>query len=169
MVFLILAAQYERWSLPLAVLTAVPFAVFGAILAIYLRGIENDIYFQVGLVVLIGLAAKNAILIVEVAAERQREGLSAYEAAVEAAKLRFRPIVMTSLAFILGVVPLAIATGASSASRHSIGTGVIGGMLAATFLAILFVPMFFRLVTRKSEQLADDVAVPAQAATLGDR
>jgi multidrug efflux pump len=169
MVFLILAALYERWSLPLAVLTAVPFAVFGAILAIYLRGIENDIYFQVGLVVLIGLAAKNAILIVEVAAERQREGLSAYEAAVEATKLRFRPIVMTSLAFILGVVPLAIATGASSASRHSIGTGVIGGMLAATFLAILFVPMFFRLVTRKSEQLADDVAVPAQAATLGDR
>ena len=107
MVFLILAAQYERWSLPLAVITAVPFAVFGAILAIWLRGIENDIYFQVGLVTLIGLAAKNAILIVEFAAERHG-GASAVEAAMEAARLRFRPIVMTSLAFILGVVPLAI-------------------------------------------------------------
>jgi multidrug efflux pump len=148
MVFLILAAQYERWSLPLAVLTAVPFAVFGAILAIWLRGIENDVYFQVGLVTLIGLAAKNAILIVEFAAERLRHGETVTEAAREAARLRFRPIVMTSLAFILGVVPLAIATGAGSASRHSVGTGVIGGMLAATFLAVFFVPMFFRLFTR---------------------
>jgi multidrug efflux pump len=147
-VFLILAAQYERWSLPLAVITAVPFAVFGAILAIWLRGIENDIYFQVGLVTLIGLAAKNAILIVEVAAERHREGVPSPEAALEAARLRFRPIVMTSLAFILGVVPLALASGASSASRHSVGTGVIGGMLAATFMAVLFVPLFFRLVNR---------------------
>jgi multidrug efflux pump len=148
MVFLILAAQYERWSLPLAVITAVPFAVFGAILAIWLRGIENDIYFQVGLVTLIGLAAKNAILIVEFASEHHRTGATAFEAAMEAARLRFRPIVMTSLAFILGVVPLAISSGAGSASRHSVGTGVIGGMLAATFLAILFVPLFFRLVTR---------------------
>ncbi|MGH6618137.1 MAG: efflux RND transporter permease subunit, partial [Alphaproteobacteria bacterium] len=148
MVFLILAAQYERWSLPLAVVTAVPFAVFGAILAIYLRGIENDIYFQVGLVTLIGLAAKNAILIVEFAAQRHRDGLSAFDAAVDAAKLRFRPIIMTSLAFILGVLPLAVSTGAGSASRHSVGTGVIGGMLAATFLAVLFVPLFFRLLMR---------------------
>jgi hydrophobe/amphiphile efflux-1 (HAE1) family protein len=147
-VFLILAAQYERWSLPVAVITAVPFAVFGAILAIYLRGIENDVYFQIGLVTLIGLAAKNAILIVEFASERHREGMSAFDAAMEAARLRFRPIVMTSLAFILGVVPLATSTGAGSASRHSIGTGVIGGMLAATFIAIFFVPLFFRLVTR---------------------
>ncbi|KAA2234728.1 efflux RND transporter permease subunit [Salinarimonas soli] len=148
MVFLILAAQYERWSLPLAVITAVPFAVFGAILAIWLRGIENDVYFQVGLVTLIGLAAKNAILIVEFAAERHRHGVPVFDAALEAARLRFRPIVMTSLAFILGVVPLAIASGAGSASRHSVGTGVIGGMLAATFLAVFFVPMFFRLATR---------------------
>ncbi len=159
MVFLILAAQYERWSLPFAVITAVPFAVFGAILAIWLRGIENDIYFQVGLVTLIGLAAKNAILIVEFASERHRAGESVYDAALEAAQLRFRPIVMTSLAFILGVVPLAISTGAGSASRHSVGTGVIGGMLAATFLAIFFVPLFFRLVTRERRP-ADEAAAP---------
>ena len=148
MVFLILAAQYERWSLPIAVLTAVPFAVLGALVAIWLRGIENDVYFQIGLVTLIGLAAKNAILIVEFASQRYHHGLSAYDAAMEAARLRFRPIIMTSLAFILGVMPLAISTGAGSASRHSIGTGVIGGMLAATFVAILFVPLFFRLLTR---------------------
>jgi multidrug efflux pump len=149
MVFLILAAQYERWSLPLAVLTAVPFALFGAILAIWMRGLENDIYFQIGLVTLIGLAAKNAILIVEFAAEQHQAGLSIFDAAVEAARLRFRPIVMTSLAFILGVLPLAISTGAGSASRHSIGTGVIGGMIAATGLAILLVPLFYVLLTRE--------------------
>ena len=165
-VFLILAAQYERWSLPLAAVSAVPFAVFGAILAIFLRGIENDIYFQVGLVTLIGLSAKNAILIVEFAAQRHRAGLSVYEAALEAARLRFRPIVMTSLAFILGVVPLAIATGASSASRHSVGTGVIGGMLAATFLAVLIVPLFFRLVTRERR---DSRAEGQEAARLRGR
>ncbi|WP_404293775.1 efflux RND transporter permease subunit [Microvirga sp. RSM25] len=164
MVFLILAAQYERWSLPFAVITAVPFAVFGAILAIWLRGIENDIYFQVGLVTLIGLAAKNAILIVEFAAERYRAGETVYDAALDAARLRFRPIVMTSLAFILGVVPLAVSTGAGSASRHSVGTGVIGGMLAATFLAILFVPLFFRLVTRERKP-ADKAAAPVMPET----
>jgi multidrug efflux pump len=161
MVFLILAALYERWSLPLAVVTAVPFALFGAIFAIWLRGIENDIYFQVGLVTLIGLAAKNAILIVEFAAQRHREGLSAHDAAMDAARLRFRPIIMTSLAFVLGVLPLAIATGAGSASRHSIGTGVIGGMLAATFLAILFVPMFFRLLTRDVRPTPEPAPAPA--------
>ena len=149
MVFLILAAQYERWSLPLAVLTAVPFAVLGALVAIWLRGLDNDVYFQIGLVTLIGLAAKNAILIVEFASQRHQQGLSVYDAAMEAARLRFRPIVMTSLAFILGVLPLATSTGAGSASRHSIGTGVIGGMIAATFVAILFVPLFFSLLTRR--------------------
>jgi multidrug efflux pump len=159
MVFLILAAQYERWSLPIAVITAVPFAVFGAITAIFLRGLENDVYFQVGLVTLIGLAAKNAILIVEFASERHRDGLPVFEAALDAARLRFRPIVMTSLAFILGVVPLAISTGAGSASRHSVGTGVIGGMLAATFLAI--VPLFFKLATRKRRRNAEAPAEPA--------
>jgi multidrug efflux pump len=154
-VFLILAAQYERWSLPLAVLTAVPFAVLGALIAIWWRGLENDVYFQIGLVTLIGLAAKNAILIVEFAAQRHRQGLSVYDAAITAARLRFRPIIMTSLAFILGVLPLAISTGAGSASRHSIGTGVIGGMIAATFVAILFVPLFFRLLTRRKAEPRD--------------
>ncbi|WP_174873406.1 efflux RND transporter permease subunit [Vogesella oryzae] len=151
MVFLILAAQYERWSLPIAVLTAVPFAVFGALLATWLRGLANDVYFQVALVTLIGLAAKNAILIVEFAVLKMEEGMPLGQAAIEAAKLRFRPIVMTSLAFILGCVPLAISSGAGSASRHAIGTGVIGGMLAATFIAALFIPLFFKLIMQLSQ------------------
>ena len=152
MVFLILAAQYERWSLPFAVVTAVPFAVFGAIAATWLRGLENDLYFQIGLLTLIGLSAKNAILIVEFAMLHRREGASIYDAALQGARLRFRPIVMTSLAFMLGVLPLAISSGAGSASRHAIGTGVIGGMIAATFLATLFVPMFFVLIGRLTER-----------------
>jgi hydrophobe/amphiphile efflux-1 (HAE1) family protein len=143
MVFLILAAQYERITLPFAVILAVPFAVFGAFLAVWLRGLYNDLYLQIGLVTLVGLAAKNAILIVEFAAHLHRDGMELKAAAVEAARLRFRPIVMTSLAFILGVLPLALSTGAGAASRHSIGTGVIGGMLAATFIAVLFIPQFF--------------------------
>ncbi|WP_325169697.1 MULTISPECIES: efflux RND transporter permease subunit [Pseudomonas] len=155
LVFLILAAQYERWTLPLAVVTAVPFAVFGAILAIWIRGLDNDVYFQVGLVTLIGLAAKNAILIIEFAVLcREEQGMGPMEAALEAAKLRFRPIVMTSLAFILGCVPLAISTGAGSASRHSIGTGVIGGMLAATLLATFLIPMFYMLVESAADKLS---------------
>ena len=119
--------------------------MFGALLAVWLRGLDNDVYFQIGLVTLIALAAKNAILIVEFAVMKREEGLPVMEAALEAARLRFRPIVMTSLAFILGCVPLAISTGAGAASRHSIGTGVIGGMLGATVLAIFFVPLFYRL------------------------
>jgi HAE1 family hydrophobic/amphiphilic exporter-1/multidrug efflux pump len=148
MVFLILAAQYERWSLPFAVLLSVPFAVLGALVAVLMRGMSNDIYFQIGLVTLIGLAAKNAILIVEFAAQKQAGGMSALDAAVEAARLRFRPIVMTSLAFVLGVVPLVVATGAGAAARRSMGTGVFGGMLAATFIATLFIPLFFVLLSR---------------------
>ncbi|WP_324708892.1 efflux RND transporter permease subunit [Pseudomonas citronellolis] len=171
LVFLILAAQYERWTLPLAVVTAVPFAVFGAILAIWLRGLSNDVYFQVGLVTLIGLAAKNAILIIEFAVMvREEQGLSPLQAALEAAKLRFRPIVMTSLAFILGVVPLAISSGAGSASRHSIGTGVIGGMLAATVLATFLIPMFYMLVESAAERLGKrkTKARPAAEAAQGE-
>jgi hydrophobe/amphiphile efflux-1 (HAE1) family protein len=147
MVFLILAAQYEKWSLPLSVLLALPFGTFGALAAVWLRGFTNDVYFQIGLVTLLGLAAKNAILIVEYAVMKHHEGMSASAAALEAARLRFRPILMTSLAFILGVLPLAISTGAGAGARQSVGTGVLGGMLAATFLAIFFVPMFFKLIT----------------------
>lgn len=142
-VFLILAAQFERWSLPIAVVMAVPYSVFGALVATYFRGFSNDIYFQIGLLVLIGLTAKNAILIVEFAAQKMEEGLEARQAALEAAKLRLRPIVMTSMAFILGVIPLATATGAGAAARQSMGTGVLGGMLAATFITTFFIPVFF--------------------------
>ena len=148
MVFLILAAQYEKWSLPLAVIMAVPFAMLGALVAVLIRGMPNDIYFQIGLLVLVGLAAKNAILIVEFAAQKQAEGMGVVEAALEAARLRFRPIVMTSLAFVLGVLPLAISSGAGSAARRSMGTGVVGGMLAATFIATIFVPLFFKWLSR---------------------
>ncbi|MEQ1720919.1 MAG: multidrug efflux RND transporter permease subunit [Nitrosomonas sp.] len=146
MVFLVLAALYESWSIPFAVILAIPFGILGALLAIWTRGLTNDIYFQIGLVTLIGLAAKNAILIVEFANQRRMAGLSLTDAALEAARLRFRPIIMTSMAFILGVLPLVIATGAGAASRNSIGTGVFGGMLAATFLAIFFVPLFFVII-----------------------
>ncbi|MFO7597535.1 MAG: multidrug efflux RND transporter permease subunit [Desulfocurvibacter africanus] len=150
-VFLVLAAQYEKWSLPIAVLGALPIAVLGALVAVWMRGLAQDIYFQIGLLTLVGLSAKNAILIVEFCVSAHREGMGVVEAALEAARLRFRPIIMTSLAFILGVVPLAISTGAGSAARHSIGTGVIGGMIAATFLAIFFVPLFFVLIQKASE------------------
>ena len=153
-VFLILAAQYERWLMPMAVLTAVPFAVFGAIFATWARGLNNDIYFQIGLVMLIALSAKNAILIIEFAMQaREKEGKDIYGAAIEAARLRFRPIVMTSLAFTIGVLPLAISTGAGAASRHAIGTGVIGGMLAATFIGAFFIPLFFTYFARFSEYI----------------
>ena len=153
MVFLILAAQYESWSLPLAVLTAVPFGVFGALVATWMRDLSNDVYFQVALVTLVGLAAKNAILIVEFAVESWRDGRSLDVAAMQAARLRFRPIVMTSLAFILGCVPLAISSGAGANSRHAIGTAVIGGMLAATCIATLFVPYFFKAIMQLSLKL----------------
>ncbi|CAH1385455.1 efflux RND transporter permease subunit [Candidatus Nitrotoga sp. M5] len=152
MVFLVLAALYESWTIPFAVILAIPFGVLGALLAIWALGLNNDIYFQIGLITLIGLASKNAILIVEFANQRYVAGESLIDSAIEAARLRFRPIIMTSMAFILGVVPLVLATGAGAASRNSIGTGVFGGMLAATFLAILFVPLFFVLIGRISKK-----------------
>jgi HAE1 family hydrophobic/amphiphilic exporter-1/multidrug efflux pump len=154
MVFLILAALYERWLLPFAVVFSVPFAVLGALSFVAGRGLENDIYFQIGLVVLIGLAAKNAILIVEFAQQGFLEGKSATEAALNAARLRFRPIVMTSLAFVLGVMPLMLSTGAGAAARRSMGTGVVGGMLASTFIATIFVPLFFTVVARRKKPRA---------------
>ena len=193
MAFLILAAQYEKWSLPLSVMLALPFGTFGALAAIWINNflgslyyivgglapslqwlvaplqglarLSNDVYFQIGLVTLLGLAAKNAILIVEYAVMKHHEGLSASAAAVEAARLRFRPILMTSLAFILGVLPLVLSDGAGAGARNSAGTGVMGGMIAATFLAIFFVPTFFKLLTdrhltekRSSREIKDEAA-----------
>ena len=152
-VFLILAALYESWSIPMAVIFSIPFAIFGAALAVYLRGLEADIYFQVGIITLIGLAAKNAILIVEFAMDKLRDGMPLLEATVEAARLRFRPIVMTSLAFIVGTLPLALSSGAGSASRHIIGTTVVGGMISATLIGVLFIPLFFYLVLRVKQKL----------------
>ncbi|BAN27918.1 efflux RND transporter permease subunit [Caballeronia insecticola] len=169
MVFLILAAQYEKWSLPFGVLMAVPFAIFGALLAILLRGLNNDVYFQIGLTMLVALAAKNAILIFEFAVLNRESGKSIYDAAMTAAEERLRPIVMTSLAFILGCVPLAIATGASANSRHSIGTGVIGGMLGATVIAVFFIPMFFwGLETMSGRKEKKGGEPPAAAADATD-
>jgi multidrug efflux pump len=153
-VFLCLAALYESWSIPIAVLLVVPLGVIGALMATSLRGLSNDVFFQVGLLVTVGLAAKNAILIVEFAKELHEQGKSLADAAIEACRMRLRPIVMTSMAFILGVVPLTISTGAGSGSQHSIGTGVIGGMITATILAIFWVPLFFVSVSAlfKSKQ-----------------
>jgi multidrug efflux pump subunit AcrB len=145
-VFLVLAAQYESWSIPFAVLLGVPFGALGALLGIWIRGTPSDIYFQVGLITVVGLAAKNAILIVEFANEIRQQGHDLREAAVEAARERFRPILMTSLAFILGVSPLVIAHGAGAGSRHSLGTGVFAGMLFATSIGIFFIPLFFRVI-----------------------
>jgi multidrug efflux pump len=147
-VFLCLAALYESWSVPLGVLMVIPIGLLGAVLAVFFRGLQNDVFFQVGLLTTMGISAKNAILIVEFAEHAERQGRSAYDAALEAARLRLRPILMTSLAFMFGVLPLALSTGAGARSRVAIGTTVLGGMLAATALAIFYVPMFFVLLRR---------------------
>jgi multidrug efflux pump len=147
-VFLCLAALYESWSIPAAVLLVVPVGVLGALLGAWSRGFANDVYFKVGLITIIGLSAKNAVLIIEFAKDLQAQGRSATEAALEAVRLRFRPIIMTSLAFILGVLPLAVSRGAGSASQRAIGTGVMGGMFSATLVGVLFVPLFFVLVRK---------------------
>jgi len=152
MVFLVLAAQYESWSIPFAVLFGIPFGAFGAFLGVWLRGMASDVYFQIGLLVVVGLAAKNAILIVEFASQLRTQGRSLREAAVEAAHERFRPILMTSFAFILGVAPLLVASGAGAQSRHSIGTGVFFGMLTATTVGVFFIPFFFYLIGRLGER-----------------
>ena len=158
LVFLCLAALYESWSIPVSVMLVVPLGVIGAVLAVTLRDMSNDVYFTVGLITIIGLSAKNAILIIEFAKEQMEAGKSLADATIEAAHLRFRPILMTSLAFTLGVLPLVIATGASSGSQRAIGTGVMGGMISATILAIFFVPVFFvfimKLFSRRKAQTA---------------
>jgi HAE1 family hydrophobic/amphiphilic exporter-1 len=151
-VFLILAAQYESWSMPFMVLLAVPLALFGALGALWIRGLQIDVYSQIGFVMLIGLAAKNAILIVEFAKHLREGGMGIVEAAMEAGRLRLRPILMTAFAFILGVVPLMIATGAGAASRQSIGTTVFGGMVAATILTLLLVPVFYAVIEEMREK-----------------
>jgi multidrug efflux pump len=148
-VFLLLAALYESWSIPLSVMLVIPLGIVGAVIAASLRGLYNDIYFQVGLVTTMGLSAKNAILIVEFAVDAQKRGDSIIDAALEGARLRLRPILMTSLAFVAGVMPLAVSTGAGSASQNDIGTGVIGGMLSGTALAIFFVPLFYEIVRKR--------------------
>jgi multidrug efflux pump subunit AcrB len=147
-IYLCLAALYESWAIPLSVMLVIPLGVIGALAAASLRGLFNDIYFQVGLLTTIGLSAKNAILIVEFAVDAEKKGMTARQAALEAARLRLRPILMTSIAFIAGVFPLAVASGAGAGSQNDIGTGVIGGMLTATILAIFFVPVFFQLINR---------------------
>ncbi|NIF19935.1 efflux RND transporter permease subunit [Pantoea sp. Cy-639] len=161
-VFLCLAALYESWSVPLAVIMVVPLGVIGAVLATLGRGLANDVFFQVGLLTTVGLSAKNAILIVEFAKALHEEGMPLLQAAAEAARQRLRPIIMTSLAFVLGVLPLAISSGPGSGSQHSIGTGVVGGMLTATFLAVFFVPLFFVVVTRLFSRKAQQATTEAQ-------
>jgi multidrug efflux pump len=147
-VFLCLAALYESWSIPVAVLLVIPIGLIGSILFVTLRGLENDVYLQVGLITTMGLSAKNAILMVEFAERAERQGKRVIEAAIEAARIRLRPILMTSFAFIFGVLPLALATGAGANSRAAIGTAVIGGMLTATLLAVFYIPFFFVIVRR---------------------
>src|SRR5437773_1461006 len=159
MVFLVLAAQYESWSVPFAVILGVPFGTLGALLGIWIRNQPNDIYFQVGLITVVGLAAKNAILIVEFANALRARGMGIREAAIEAARERLRPILMTSFAFILGVLPLMLASGAGAVSRHSIGTGVFAGMLFATTIGIFFIPLFFKVI----RQIAEGRASPAKS------
>jgi multidrug efflux pump subunit AcrB len=153
-VFLFLAAQYESWSMPFMVILAVPLALFGAVTALWARGMQFDVYSQIGLVMLIGLAAKNAILIVEFARQRREQGLDIVAAAMEAGRLRLRPILMTAFAFILGVIPLMLASGAGAASRQSIGTTVFGGMLGATILSLVLVPVFYAVIERLREGTA---------------
>jgi multidrug efflux pump len=147
-VFLCLAALYESWAIPVAVILVVPIGILGALAAVYMRGLTNDIYFKVGLIVIIGLAAKNAILIIQFALDLQHKGHELVDATLEACRLRFRPILMTSIAFVLGVLPLVVSSGAGANGRHALGTGVMGGMISATVLAVFFIPIFFVVVRR---------------------
>jgi len=157
-IFLLLAALYESWSVPFAVILIIPLGVFGAFLATYIRGLDKDIFFQVGLLATMGLSAKNAILIVEFAKRLNEEGHNLFDATLEAVRVRLRPIIMTSLAFVFGIFPLVIASSAGAKAQHAIGTGLFGGIIAATFLAIFFVPLFFIFVSgalRKKEKIKE--------------
>jgi HAE1 family hydrophobic/amphiphilic exporter-1 len=167
LVFLVLAAQYESWTDPVAVVLTVPMALLGVITALKIRGLPSDLYTQIGLVLMIALAAKNAILIVEFARELKAQGMATVDAAVEATRRRFRPIVMTSIAFILGVVPLMTASGAGAASQQSLGTVVFGGMLASTLLAIPFVPVFYVIMQRVREKVTKRSTFEPTEASLG--
>jgi HAE1 family hydrophobic/amphiphilic exporter-1 len=167
LVFLVLAAQYESWSSPAAVIMVVPLALLGTVVALLLRGFDNNVYTQIGLVLLIGLASKNAILIVEFAREQRAQGDTIVEAAINAARLRFRPILMTAISSIAGFMPLVVAAGAGAASRQAIGTAVVGGMAAATLMSLFFTPVFFVVMQRLSERGAhehvDASAAPAES------
>lgn len=162
-VFLCLAALYESWSIPFSVMLVVPLGILGAVVAASMRGLENDVYFKVGMLTTIGLSAKNAILIVEFAKDlMEKEGKGLIEATLDAVRMRLRPILMTSLAFILGVVPLVISSGAGSGAQNAVGTGVMGGMITATVLAIFFVPVFFVVVRRRFGKKNEDAEQPDQ-------
>jgi multidrug efflux pump len=162
-VFLVLAAQFESWTLPGSVMTAVPFGILGALAFNWMRGLNNDVYFQIGLLVLIGLGAKNAVLRVTFAVELRKQGLSVMDATVKAGEERLRPIIMTSLAFIFGVLPLALAAGAGANARHSIGTGIMGGMIGEATLAMLYVPLFFYIFDRLSERGRKGASPPEES------
>jgi HAE1 family hydrophobic/amphiphilic exporter-1 len=167
-VFLFLAAQYESWSMPFMVILAVPLALLGAVTALRARGMQFDVYSQIGLVMLIGLSAKNAILIVEFAKQKREQGLGIVASAMEAGRLRLRPILMTAFAFILGVIPLMVASGAGAASRQSIGTTVFGGMLAATILGLVLVPVFYAVIEGLREgAIADRGAASSDHQSIG--
>jgi HAE1 family hydrophobic/amphiphilic exporter-1 len=170
-IFLCLAALYESWTLPISIMLTLPLGIIGSILAASFRGFPNDVYFQIGLLTVLGLTTKNAILIVQFAMDRVKEGMGLVEATLEGAKLRLRPIIMTSLAFGFGVLPLALARGAGAGAQTAIGTGVLGGMIAATFLATPFIPLFYVVVVqlfgkRKSaptEESGSDAVIPSEA------
>jgi HAE1 family hydrophobic/amphiphilic exporter-1 len=171
-IFLCLAALYESWTVPISIMLVLPLGVIGGILASSFRGLHNDVYFQIGLLTTLGLTTKNAILIVQYAMNKLHEGMGLMEATLEGAKLRFRPIVMTSLAFGFGVLPLALTTGAGAGAQNAIGTSVLGGMVTGTFLAVFYIPLFYFVIYRLLERKRNgqtEAAVPADAASPEDQ
>jgi HAE1 family hydrophobic/amphiphilic exporter-1 len=167
MVFLVLSAQYESWTAPSSIVLSVPFAILGVVIALLLRGLANDVYTQIGVVLLIGLASKTAILIVEFAREIRAQGRDVSEAAEEAARLRFRPVLMTAISFVFGTFPLVVASGPAAASRQAVGTAVFGGMLVATLFTVIFVPVFFRVFQAAGERFLGERLEPPATADSG--